>query len=512
MIEIDYSRCKIIPFAHQKEGIKALLRNEIFALFDEPGAGKSAQVVNAACLLAEAGQIDTVVVVAPASVRTVWADAEIGEIRKHSWGSSCVVEFTGGKIKQRWRDDEFDESQSSLFWIVTNYEILRNSKHVEFLLRHVTNDSLLVCDESSYIKNRTAAQTKAILKLRQHCPRAVILNGTPIVNSPIDLFSQMKVLDPKILGDNFYSFRAEYCDMVPKRFGKGRSFQMVVGYKNLDKLTAKCAPYVLRREKKDCMDLPPKLFTVREVALTPSSWKRYQELKKEAVMSLASGDTIVEPNAAVRLLRLAQVTSGHIGGLLPVFKTKEEAFQCTPPSLQDVDHTDLSSEKLDWCVKYLTEECQARYVIVWCRWRRERERLANILHGRNDLNYIVQIYGGQSNSEREEAITLFSSPTSIHQDKRAILLAQQHAGGHGLNLIAATECIYLSNDWSLGIRLQSEDRCHRPGQVHAVSYIDVIATGPNGERTIDRTIYDALSKKQDLSKLTTDAWRRELSD
>jgi SNF2 family DNA or RNA helicase len=130
---------------------------------------------------------------------------------------------------------------------------------------------------------------------------------------------------------------------------------------------------------------------------------------------------------------------------------------------------------------------------------------------------ISQLYGGQPKSERDKAVNRFSNlhPQAdelIAGRLRCVLLAQQHAGGHGLNLIAATEVIYLSNDWSLGIRLQSEDRCHRPGQRNVVNYIDVLATGPDGQHTIDRTIYAALAKKQDLSKMTTDAWRRELSE
>ena len=78
--------------------------------------------------------------------------------------------------------------------------------------------------KGSYIKSRTAKQTKAIMKLRAVCKRAVILNGTPIYHSPLDLFAQMKVLDPKILGDNFWSFRAKYCEMVPMRYGGGPTF------------------------------------------------------------------------------------------------------------------------------------------------------------------------------------------------------------------------------------------------------------------------------------------------
>jgi SNF2 family DNA or RNA helicase len=289
----------------------------------------------------------------------------------------------------------------------------------------------------------------------------------------------------------------------------GWHMKQVVQWVNLKELSKLLKPWVLRRLKKDCLDLPDKLFTTREVALESATWARYQELKKEAVMALPTGDQLLEPNAAVRVMRLCQITSGHIGGTTvigpdtgTVFEHQQNAF--TP--------TDLSSEKLDWCIKYLTEECQARYVIVWCRWRRERERLAMMLapFEQKAVVDIHQLYGGQQQKEREFCVGIFSQITE--RKPRQVLLAQPHAGGHGLNLIAATEVIYLSNDWSLGIRLQSEDRCHRPGQKHPVTYIDVIAVGPKGQRTIDWTVYQALIKKQELAHLTASAWRQKLEE
>lgn len=524
---IDTSKWKMKPFQHQIDGVEKLLKNEAFFLADEMGCGKSAQIVNAACTLAEQGKIDTVVIVAPASVRCVWLDAEIGEIKKHSWNKFNVVAEFHKKLKRVWVDNEED---CGLLWIVTNYEFLRNKERLEYLCETLKgNRSLLVLDESSYIKNRTSQQTKAIAKLRQYCARCVLLNGTPVTNSPLDLFSQMNILSPKILkGENFYQFRAKYCDMQSVNFGNSRkAFMLVKGYKNLDKLARRVAPYVLRRLKADCLDLPEKLYTTREVALTPEIWRRYQELKKDAVMSLGNGETRLEPNAAVRLMRLAQLTSGILGaspdillkhGQSPSYDpTKEEFF----PSEEFSTH-DLSDEKLKWCVQYLTEECTAKAVIVWTRWRRERERLYEALdkirwHIGQDRDRpmleLYQIYGGQSKSERQAAVLCLALPyESSNLNRKTIVLAQPHAGGFGLNLVAASEAIYLSNDFALGIRLQSEDRIHRPGQINKCLYIDCLATGPKGECSIDHIIAKALREKQNLADYTTSQWKKELEN
>jgi SNF2 family DNA or RNA helicase len=72
------------PYKHQVLGVDLLVNHEYFGIFDQMGCGKSAQVVNSACELALAREIDTVLIVAPASVRGVWLDPDMGEIRKHA--------------------------------------------------------------------------------------------------------------------------------------------------------------------------------------------------------------------------------------------------------------------------------------------------------------------------------------------------------------------------------------------------------------------------------------------
>jgi len=198
-------------------------------------------------------------------------------------------------------------------------------------------------------------------------------------------------------------------------------------------------------------------------------------------------------------MRLAQLTSGHLGG-----------YECryNNEDLDLIETQDISDEKLRWCVQHLHEREDSCYIIIWCRWRRERERLAEMLVKLKDVS-CFQLYGGQPKVERAAAVSLFSN-APIEGDKKVILVAQPHAGGHGLNLIAATEHIFLSNDFSLGIRLQAEDRSHRPGQLHPVLYIDVIATGPDGQKTIDATIFKALRNKKSVAEMTTAQWRKEL--
>src|SRR5208283_2534442 len=293
---------------------------------------------------------------------------------------------------------------------------------------------------------------------------------------------------------NWYQFRARYGVLQTMHIGR-KSFQQCVGYQNVEELTKKFAPYVLRREKKDCLDLPEKTYEVREIALTTETWKIYQELKREALLCLPNTEERPEPNAAVRLLRLCQLTSGHVG----MYSVNDGPHDDSLTGARDV-----SSEKLDWLAEQILdgELASERALIVWCRWRRERERLYALL---KDIP-VTQIYGGQSQKEREANLTEFSSGSP----RRVVMLAQPHAGGFGLNLTAASTAVYLSNDFSYTTRIQSEDRCHRIGQTNPVTYLDVLATGPAGQRTVDHAVLEALREKRSLADYTCAQWKRVL--
>ncbi len=296
------------------------------------------------------------------------------------------------------------------------------------------------------------------------------------------------------------------CILQSKRFG-ARQFKEIIGYREqeLQRVQRVIAPHCLRRLKKDCLDLPDKVGgiesdmpVVREVALNAKTWKIYQELKRDCLLNLPPADVRLEPNAGVRIGKLAQLCGGFVNN------------PKLPPILfEDVlaPYEDVSDEKLAWTVDYLKEWSTADATIVWCHFRRERERLTAMLAEQSIAVY--QIYGGQPKAE-QAATKLAFGPNAT--PGRKVLCGQPRAGGLGLDLTAATEVIYFSNDEWLIARLQSEDRPHRPGQRHAVTYMDILATGPTGQKTMDHVIYKALREHQVLAAWTASAWRRALEE
>jgi SNF2 family DNA or RNA helicase len=523
-MDIDLSRARETPYAHQIVGIRKLVEEPVVGLFDEMGAGKTKQVIDAAQVLFTRGVINRVLIIAPASVRFVWFDQELGELSKHLWNSlPARVTLFHGKTRE-WKTS--DEPTNFLHFLITNYEFIRARQRLYQMIHFAGQKTMLVLDESSAVKSYGAEQTKACAELRKLCHRVVLLNGTPIANSPKDMFSQGQLLSKKILEcKTYYNFRARYGIMG------GWQGRQVIQWQNLDDLQRRFAPYVLRRLKEDCLDLPKKLPSVMlTAALTEKTWKVYKEMREEMIVWLTNTVISTASQAAVKGMRLAQVTSGFLGGVhdsglepdllsaeteprpdfIPAtvdrLDEQQYAFHAEGPGGPLEPIQSLSTEKLDVVVEWLENQLEADEnlkLLIWCRFRPELDRMYAVLMDNARLQ-LGRIWGGQKKDEREQALRLLD-PRTMPKGP-VVVLGTPSSGSMGLNLTGAHTVVYMSNDYSLKTRLQSEDRVHRPGQVHPVSYFDVVATGPTGQKTIDHAIIKALRNKNDLATWTTSAW------
>lgn len=480
-------------YAHQREGVTFLAKRSAAMLCDEQGTGKTRQALAAAFGLWNV-KIDRMLVICPAAVRYSWR-TEIEKMNERSYKFvMCEYEPQDQKVYVKGKDE-------GLPVVALSYGLLPQQRHIDALKKWCrAGATLLVCDEASFLKSRTAKQTRGAKVISGECQYCWLLTGTPVANSPLDLWGQALVMSdgrrgPLTCFKSWWTFRARYATMQPMHIGR-HSFQQVTGYQNIDELTKRFAPYVLRREKKDCLDLPPKSYVVREVALSEATWKIYQELRKEALLCLPDSEERPEPNAAVRILRLAQLTSGYVG----------QVISSGDPELMENQGQDTSSEKLDWLVEQILdgELSNEKAIIVWTRWRRERIRLREKLAGKIET---YGVFGGQQDRMRSCEVQNFMT-----SQKRRVLVAQQHAGGYGLTLTAASTCVYLSNTFSHTDRIQSEDRVHRVGQSNPCLYIDVLAVSPKGQRTVDAHVLECLRAKRDIAAMTCKAWRRVLED
>lgn len=528
------SRFRLPPYDHQRFGIQHILEHPWAALFDEMGAGKTKQTIDAAQILFHLGIIDRVLIVAPASVRSVWFDQELGELAKHAWTDIDHIVMEYHARTRVWEMGKptlgvnLLTTERRLHWTVTNYEFIRAKMRLHKLLAFCTPKTLLVLDESSAVKNYKAQQTKACLQLRRACGRVLELNGTPIENNPGDLYSQANILHPSVLGcESWFHFRSRYGILGTI---KNVAAPIIIGWQNLEDLQRRLAPYVIRRLKKDCLDLPEKLPPVSlTVSLTDVTWKIYKEMRDEMVAWLSSDVVATATVAPVKTLRLAQITAGFIGGIetfrdesddveeeRPAFMRPLPLLEEAPSRLRPLPKEThfIGSEKQDFFLRWLAEQQEQDAnikLLVWCRFRPELFRL--LAHLRTDKWWgdfqIDALHGGQKKADRTAALRAIDPRTCPKGPQ--VVGGTFGTGSKGLNATAIHIAVNFSYDYSLGKYLQSSDRIHRPGQVHPCSYFDLVATGPQGQRTIDHVILKARQAKEDVATWTAAAWIKELT-
>lgn len=521
----DFSRCRPVTLAdgslsfikeHAKIGVRALTANPFFALFDEMGNMKTAQTIIAAQYLFINRVINRVIVFTPASVRPVWFDRELGELSKHLWLDlpSLITEYHDD-IRQ-WTHGP--KSDAQLRWIVTNYEyVARSKERTAEIAKYCTPGTFIVFDESAAIKAQKSLQTKMAMLLRNRCGRVALLNGTPIANTPLDLMPQGNVMHPSILECRYITmFRERYAVMA-----NHNKFPHIIGWKNLDDLQRRFAPYVLRRLKKNCLDLPEKLPPVTLTArLTPKTWKVYKQMKDEMVAWLSNTSGSIALQAGTKALRLAQVTSGFIGGVDQIIEDDDserpdwlpKTEYVREPSLNGPIH-EIGREKLDLVMQFFREHVEADStfkLLVWCRFRHEVYRMLKEVQFRFPQVESAILVGAQRKAEREQFLRLLNPQTSPNNAVFAI--GTYGTGSLGHNFTAAHTVVNCSYDHSLFKFLQSADRVHRPGQLHAVSYFDVVAEGPAGQHTMDHGIIRARQNKQNVADLTASAWLDVLNE
>lgn len=531
---VDLSSARLPPFSHQAAAT-AFVYHHVYSLnASEMGTGKTKILIDAACALYRDGVIDRVIVITPAGIRQVWAHPELGELKKHLWdGLPVRVTEYHSKLKQ-WKQS-WPENNEGLSWIVTNYEYViermikgevtaSSRERIETLLRYCGPKTLLVLDESSAIKNPSAEQTKSCMKFRKRCGRVHLMNGTPVSEGAGDLFSQGNILHPSILDcPSKTQFRARYAIEEPVRGAGGLPLltkwgtpvKTVKSWKNLNDLERRFAPYVIRYMKADCLDLPEKLPTVPLFVPLSTSWATYKEMRDEAMVWLTENEASTSPQITTKIMRLSQITSGFLGGVAENDILEREATGPVDfdPEVRVPDKYEktVGSEKLDFFLDWLAqrvEEDPHFKLLVWSVHRNEIIRVVDTL--KLHYQHVGIIIGGQKLDERAIAVQLLDPRTA--PEGPAIVVGSPYAGGKGLTLTAAHTVVYLSNGYSLGARLQSEDRVHRAGQRNVVSYFDLVATGPQGQKTVDLAVIQALQRKDDLSTATTSAWLSALRE
>jgi len=465
---------KTEPRDYQLTTLERSADREYYAYLLEPGLGKTKITIDNSAYLYDEKKIDAVFVAAPGGVHENWVLDEIPIHLPDHIDYKAMV-WNSKKAKNKSFEEEFLDllKHDGLVFFCMNYEAVITKEGAKRIAQFLeTRKVLFVCDESHRIKSMSARRTKAILKAGKLALYRRILTGTPVGNSPFDVYTQFFFLCPKILGfSSFHSFKNRF-GVFKKQFGNGRHFQQLVRYRNIEKLHELIDPHATRLTKDDCLNLPDKIYQKRYVELSPAQKKHYVMLKEMLWTQLANGEIVSAPLAITNLLRLQQVVCGH----LPTGEDGETV---------EIDDT---CPRINALLEVL-EDTPGK-VIVWARFRADIKHISEALERANIS--CVTYYGDTTAEERLEARRAFQDG-----DVR-VFLANPATAGEGLTLHAASTVVYYNNSFKLTERIQSEDRAHRIGQKKSVTYIDLVT-----KDTVDERVVQALRDKQDLAAQIT---------
>ncbi|HEX6956275.1 MAG TPA: DEAD/DEAH box helicase [Agromyces sp.] len=493
----------IKPFQHQVLGYNVGLQLPNIALLMEMGTGKTLTALAIAARRWERGEVERVLVVAPASVVPVWpADARMLGVPVETLALQGKVDRRV-KLLEQWRpmlvrclecggeasvvtEDGVEETcgaccgqgmRSPLMIAVTNYEATWRMRDA---LAEWKAD-LLIADESQRMKTPGARQSQAMHYLGRRARFTMILSGTPVTQHPLDLYGQYRVLDEGIFGTSYTAFKARYAE-----YGGYGGYELK-DYRNLDELTEKAHRIAYRVTKAEALDLPDQLDTTIEVDLEPAARKLYDQVRDAAYAEITAeasespGGTVSTPHVLTSLLRLSQITGGWLkddeGAEHRVSEAKIKALRDVATSLFDA----------------------GKKVVVFARFRAEIAELSAELEKLSG-DRVLQIHGGIPVSHRGAIVDEFQDP-----DGPSAIVVQTRAGGLGITLTAADTAVFYSLDYSFADYDQARARVHRIGQTQKVTYVHLVARD-----SIDSAVLEALAQKKSVADMVVDGWREFL--
>lgn len=471
---------KTAPFTHQIDGVAYGLQHNHFILGDEQGLGKTKQIIDLGVALKERDGIKHCLIIC--GVNTLKYNWE-SEVATHSNEKAWVLGNRWMPKARKWREGSAKEKLDDLmnpppdhFFLIINIEAIRGLSYVDpktakkkykkyiYPIAEQINAlcqkgeiSLVAFDEAHKARNPDTHQAKALLLI--DAEHKIPMTGTPLVNSPLDLYMPLRWIGAET--HTYYEYTRHYC-----KFG-GFNNGDVVGYKNLDQLKDISRNVILRRKKDDVLDLPPKLYTNYMVEMYNDQEALYTEVKHFLKHNLQK--IKMSNNPMEQIIRLRQVTGA--------------------PSI--VSTTISNSAKLDALEDLIEEIAESgNKALVYSNW----EEMTKFAYKRLEKYNPAYITGSVAAIDRKAQEVKFQTDADCK-----VIIGTIGAMGTGLTLTAGTYVIFLDEPWNRAIKEQAEDRTHRIGTKGTVNIITLLTVD-----SVDTWVNDIVYRKGAMSDLLVD--------
>lgn len=478
-----------------------------FILGDPMGAGKTLQVINLALYNKEhKGAKHCLIVACINSAKHNW----VADIKKHTNGQyegyllGSRLNKNGEVKPDQTGEDKYLDLKTGFkygneacgplpYFLIVNIEAFRykmkNAKKnkdaftCELINQIIQgNISMIALDEIHRNASPQSDQGKAIIKVKkavrgEHDIEWIPMTGTPIVNNPLDVFLPLMLVNGHTC-NSYYEWSREYCV-----YG-GYGGHDVISYKNIPKLKSLLQPNMLRRKRKDILDLPPKVEMIEYVQNSDYQKKLYLKILADMQSDKAKIQKSLNPMTS--FLRLRQVNG---------------APEIVDPSIL-IDSKYLNKNaKVKRAIELIDEIiANDEKVVVFSNWVETLKAIHAILKMKKIKTCV---YTGTMKQEvREQHKLVFMENPEYH-----VILGTIGALGTSHTLTAATNEIFLDEPWSPAVKDQATDRIYRIGTTQSVTIYTLLSEG-----TVDDKVHDILFKKQGSSDLIVDNMNDVLKD
>lgn len=453
---------KTKPYDYQLEGIKKALSNNNLLLTDEQGLGKTLQAIYAADIKSrEEDYPYTLIVCGVNGLKYNW----LAEIEEHLNEEGYILgsrinrneNLVDGSVNERIEAlDKLANGEIENRFIITNIETLRNQtikeKIKELCVKNIIG--MTIIDEMHRVSNLKSQQGDALNYLKSR--NKIGLTGTPVINKPLDLYAPLTWLGIENRSD--YEFRHRYGRYIT-RYGQGREYEELIEYINLGELKDILNTVMLRREKKEVLELPSVVHMQEIIELTTEQSKLYNTIKKELVAQIE--DIILDPNPLAKFTRLRQACS------------------CSAA----IDSSIIKNAKYTRILELIDDlKSDNKKVIVYSNFAFAVKELDDLMKENKFKSYTIT--GEEKN--KKAVIDKFKEDGDV-------LIGTIKALGTGYTITEASNIIFLDLPWTYADMIQAIDRAHRIGQENKVTVISLL-----GKNTVDEKMYKIVKKKEDL--------------
>jgi SNF2 family DNA or RNA helicase len=427
------------PMAHQRAMAEFMTLHQRCFNLSEMGTAKTRAVLWAADYLMQQELVRRALILAPLSILdTAWM-ADLYKTVIHR--TACVA--TGDPSRRK----KLIESNTD--FVIANHDCVKSSR-IELARAEF---DLIIVDEASAFCNATTDRSKALQSLIKPNTNLWLLTGTPAANSPLQAYGLAKMVCP---------------DRVPKYFSGWRDKVMhkISNFTYVPKPDAQQQVFsvlqpAIRFAKKDCIELPPLTYQMREVPMDATQKKYYDDMKKQMLM-YAAGEKITAANAGVLLSKLLQIAAGTV--------------YSDDGKVIDFRATSRLNEMLS-----VIHECDEK-VLVFAPFKASIKMIAAFLEKHGVECAIID--GDTSKDQRKLMINLFQQ-----SDILKVLIMQPRTAAHGLTLTRASTTIWFTPVSSLEIWNQANARMDRPGQVHDMTIVSLCGS------PVEKRVYHMLGKR-----------------